>query len=1033
MTNQKSNRDVQVSNWEKHLAGIIEQTNKNIDYLSRSVKSNEDMSAKFMRPPPPPPRLAHSGRRPLAPVPPSPTIPTNPHLPTSPSHYQRQAKEVLNASRGAVSVSRPLSKHIEDDVTRRIGQSVKRTVERTITEKSHAGQARVDRLSDQLEHLSEDIVKMHKDHIILSQSFASQDRLSKRLKDEWEKQRGIVKKLEAEMLKDLGWKEATTVDLKVLNDQQIQDNSLRVTSNELRSAMEAIASKLMVAVDRATTASRTSFESELSVLKEEINALKDENKMLRENFNEVHVKSIISGAVEGHLNRVEAKITSSAQSMVGTAIKASEEKINAGIVGRVKDCLGREVMKTRERENELEEQLTSDIDFKKQVNLLLASQLGEFKECLVKDIGKMTKEKIRDSKIERDMMKEMVNNTMDEVKEMMKGQKALDPEDLEVMRARVLDLEQRVHNNHVIAEVAALSKVIQTILDGNSKNENNFNRISEDVSLIYNATELKHKKVENELKTYMDTQVQAVTKEGTELKKKVQASLAVMSQFGNRIDSVEETTKDKVVCGAETMVMGELEKACDLIKFEFHRNLDNIGRVIDTKFQASEGCMQDLRDTITRREDELEEKVDLLSKTSTDIETRTTTHTDDIRNELYMLKADVGTIKETEEKAKSSLTDLVSCYGKVSALENKINVDMSVLQSEFVNLQDNIIDVNAASQERINILVKEVREELSSCTKGAERQSQEPSVDEGEGKTYSSTKISQEMRLQQSRLEKAEIKIGSLENDVTDNKSQTTYVEESLKIFREQSDEQAMATLDTLNEIQSKCLNEKNHRSFVENDLKTIQRRISELKEKEEPNVNRHITPDNEIVMLHGRQVAFRDESEQTQSNENEESQYTEKMPYLHASVAAGLLPIVSDPPSISIEPASFSMAMSESVEGSISEYDRIEAVSTVELVTENENTNNLHSFDASDKEVDAVRIEILSTGDELDNSISECMSSFDEESIASLDNSFKIKDLDMGTNDVATARSSDNSSQGQPGEKSSNSYDSSFESEIGL
>ena len=167
--------------------------------------------------------------------------------------------------------------------------------------------------------------------------------------------------------------------------------------------------------------------------------------MLRENFNEVHVKSIISGAVEGHLNRVEAKITSSAQSMVGTAIKASEEKINAGIVGRVKDCLGREVMKTRERENELEEQLTSDIDFKKQVNLLLASQLGEFKECLVKDIGKMTKEKIRDSKIERDMMKEMVNNTMDEVKEMMKGQKALDSEDLEVMRARVLDLEQRVH------------------------------------------------------------------------------------------------------------------------------------------------------------------------------------------------------------------------------------------------------------------------------------------------------------------------------------------------------------------------------------------------------------------------------------------------------------------------------------------------------------------------------------------------------------------------------------------------------------
>ena len=783
-----------VSNWEKHLSNIIGQTNKNIEFLSKSAKSKREVSAIYNNPPlpPAPPILLTSvaGHTSCQVAKPQLARIVPPSLQPAPDYFQKHAKEIINASRGVGVISRPLETQVEDDLTRKIGQSVKRTVERTMSEKSQISQARVDRLFDYVEHLKEDTKKLRRDHHALSRLTASQDRLSKRLKDEWEKQRNMVKTLEAAMTKDLGWKESTTIDLKILKDQQLQDSTLRVTGDEVRSSMETITSKIMVAVDRATAALRDTFESD--ILK-----LNDENKILRENFNESRVRTIISNAVESHLSRVQSKISCSIRSSIIHDIRASEERINASILTKSHDVFDQRSMEDNAeatKDSELIHNLITNGDFETHINALITAQLNKCKTYLLQQ----SKRDIERSKIDRDKMKDMVNQTINEMRSMMENTKHGESS-YEDLTSRVLSLEQEKQNVSAINADNFRTDVETILRNGEIRNYSKINEIASDISMIKNG-----------LKTCMKTS--CTLRECMEQREiNHHSTLAKIIQLSERIDSFEKAPEEA----------GILEK--EEYRVSIGR-IDRIGKQIN-QLDSDILSIKNQPTSIDQRLHEVEDLVrhmitEKLKHLSDDTDTQIVNHVNDIQKEIYILKEDLFKLKVSDDRAKSSVADLVSCYGKISALENNTKTDLSTLRNEFVHLQDNIIDIHSTSQEIIDTVAKDIRQEIMPMisTKGTElhvvREKAEYEIS------------------QQAYLKSLEAKIMCLEKDVA--------------LIRGQ-DANAFVLPNALNEAQAKLKDEECFRTSIENSFKLVQQRISKLEKrgKGKVNVQRHYTLDN--------------------------------------------------------------------------------------------------------------------------------------------------------------------------------------------
>lgn len=779
-----SSQDIQVANWEKHLAGIIEQTNKNISFLNKSVKpignattTNQENNSV----PPPPPLPNNSRRSSTSPFPPP--FPPNHPVQNGMGYYEQQAQQVLNGNHSSrrASVSRPLQKNVEDDLTKRISQSVKRTVERTIVEKTNAAQTRVDRLNDQLESLNEDNVKMHKHCSNLSRSMASQDRLGKRLKDEWEKQRAVLKKLEDAMLKDMGWKEATAIDLKIMRDQQTQDTSLRVTANELRSALETITAKTMVAVDRATISSKQSFDSELGFLKQEMKSLKEENQVLRHElqsctetssrfmskFDEGHVKDILSNAVRTHLNVVEAKISSSTRSAVREDINACEVRINLGVVEKLKDCLGREVLQDGgdihrvfasivetmldRQQKEMAQNLSSSIllaicenqgeagcRWNDHVNTLISSQVNECRKQIMNGVAK----DIAKANADANKLKEIIETTLNQaIIDTVRTKDSTSSDEfkknIDSMAVRLEGVERwkdeipvpvlsAQNNTHTGSrqddsdqgglknDIGLALTDLQALSDNCVKNEEQVNNLNADMCNLYGAMDAKLKRNLEECQLKIDYKMQPLENRVVEVNDKIEciqrahdeirATIKSIISHGKRIEDLESTVRnDRNISEEEKkpeldMIadtrLDKISQQSEVLKEEMKRQIEkNRGEMLRK--------MKEVEDSISQLRIGIEHQIDSLQKESVGSQSKIQGQYRD----LLSLESAVGEMKTSTDKRTSSFTDIASCFGKVSALDGKVGVEMASLRSEFVSLQDNVIDMNATSMERISTLV----------------------------------------------------------------------------------------------------------------------------------------------------------------------------------------------------------------------------------------------------------------------------------------------------------------------------------------
>jgi|AntRauTorckE5430_2_1112549.scaffolds.fasta_scaffold03229_1 chromosome segregation ATPase len=776
-----SSRDIQVANWEKHLASIIQQTNTNISYLNNSVKPlhatrpNGDAPSDVLPPPPPNPRQYST----TLPPPIFQSDPSELHNTSiGENYYQLQAQEVLRSSHRRASVSRPLQKNVEDDLTKRISQSVKRTVERTIHDKTNTAEARVDRLNDQLQGLNDDNVKIHKHCSNISRSVASQDRLGKRLKDEWEKQRTVLKKLEEAMVKDMGWKEGTAIDLKILKDQQTQDSSLRVTANELRSALETITAKTMIAVDRAAISSKQVFDSELRLLKQDMNTLKEENQTLKRElqncsevsakfastFDEGHVKNIISNAVHSHLNVVETKILSSTRSAVREDISASEERIHIGAVEKLKDYLGREVLQEGSdinrvfasilesmfdrQEKSMTRKLTSSVlavivenegessrTFHNHLNTSISMKVEECKKQVMCDVAA----DIAKANTDANKIKISVENTLNEMLPNIASIKDNTTDDLKndlhSMEGRLKQLENTTNECPVSAQdgkrqqnlennISVALSNIQTLSENSIKNEEKLNHVSADMCNVYDAINTKCKRMLGDYTLEIDAKLHSIDENTGEFEEKFQTIQSSCCEMQSKTAAYNKRIEELVSSIGNVNTILEREKesepVLDSTLEKYTLRLDGLSHQSET---LKEG-MQKVEYQIENYQGDMVEKMKRVEETLKSyrgefVETETRLQ------EQYQEFLSLEKTKTMEDKHASTFTDIVSCFGKVSALDSQIGTEMACLRSEFVDIQDNVIDMNKASMMRINTLVTQVRGEVSAKTTPSECQSGE--------------------------------------------------------------------------------------------------------------------------------------------------------------------------------------------------------------------------------------------------------------------------------------------------------------------
>lgn len=692
--NELHNDEYREADWEKHLNTIIEQTTNNINYLSRSVKT------PLNDPLPHPIRLkqrAKDGRSPSAP------IPAPPNFKSSTALCSREMN-TIDRPNFSVGVTRPLSKQIEDDINYRIGHIVKTSVARAMTEKSDICENRVDRLADQLDNISDDTLKVHKEYTILSRSVASHDRLVKRLKEEWEKQRFILKQIEGEILNNVGWIESMKLDLHALKDQQIQDTATRLSNKDLKDAMGSTMSKMMVALDRAKIAWKNSLEADLSMIKENMDDIKEQNHVFRQNFDEVHMKKIISSAVESLFKKVEMKISSNAKKVVDTGIKTSEEKI----LDRVKSILNKEKLEEKYKTNF--NSMPSDTEFKNHLNSLLGSEFSEFKDGLLRDVTKRMEEIGRKSSEERDMMQLMIEKDL----------KIADPtEDLKILQNKLNDLEQQMRDNHNNnKEINIFRESIENSFNEYySNNEDRLRMSEEKMTHALEVMDARCTHVEEKSRNFVLNADILSKADSDEEKKEISSFLTnLLNQCG--IDEGIAKKKGGAISA---------HKECSSNNGKIISN-EQLLQELDSmreKTHEVEGGIQAFQRSMSRRMDLLEDR---MTTTLAKVEHEISTQTKSIQNELDKMKADTSKINKIEDRAHLSFTDLVSCHGKVSALENSINIDISELRREFIKLQDTTIDLNATSHDRINTLAQEVRGALLSSSSKADFESKRKEV-----------------------------------------------------------------------------------------------------------------------------------------------------------------------------------------------------------------------------------------------------------------------------------------------------------------
>ena len=724
--------DTQVAHWEQHLASIIEKTNQNIKQLSRggSMQSSiENENCNIER--------SNTSRSESS---------LNHNVATM-SAYKYQTTQFENGMHSLPPpppmpcytptevVTRPIPKHVENDLTKRVEQSIRKSVERIIHEKAQNNQLRINNINDRLESLSDDFSKVQRERDILSRTLSTHERLSRRLKSEWESQRTALNQMESMMNDE---KQASKEELDILMQRHTHDLASRVTVSQFKRAVETLSSKTRAAIEKTVLSVRKESLAELTSLREEMKAIKDlcsnlekdlENSQLQfstllSSFNETHVKEIVGGAIQSHFQDLENNTKSNILLSLKNDMKLCENELQSKCIEKLTAML---VLDENSKENKLIRNIAfiikSILDEKEQwyIDTLASSILTKLtsSEGVTKIAAGLSKN--RDSNIQE--TNSMILNLSKRIEKLEYDLKDrnMNFSEIDKVMKNIDILKNDCDAKYKISSTEVSQKVEQVTSDLRDqfvpRNE---------LTVALSNIESKFKDVELEMNGLRDMYFKDIS----ELKSTLDHVTSISEQHENAIkliDTMSKATDHKLIGHMTQYAQNEYASMADLHairetskseKTLVDEKIDKVSiKVQDIdelvkKLDTTQGQLVKSTETLNYKVNDLGSKANGMEKTVFD----TIQSMNSLQLELSKTRTNNSIYSEIlmNEDIFSSGVLTHDC-DKINDIEQRIQVETSKLQQDFDSLQSSFLEMKKTSVERTDFLIQGMKNELMAC------------------------------------------------------------------------------------------------------------------------------------------------------------------------------------------------------------------------------------------------------------------------------------------------------------------------------
>jgi hypothetical protein len=277
--------------WERDLVHAINTTNQNIAFLRAQADNAQPSFSDIV----PPGKQQFSNKYKQEPV---------THTEAS-NYFEKKAKESFDSSQG-VGITRPLPKHVEDDLTMRIGSAIKRSVDRTMQEKLTLLQGHLNQLDSQMNSTEQCEARNRKLISSVVRNLPAFEQNIKNVTTEVNQLKDVIDQLQSDTTANKVWRDMTDANMKHMK-QHIIDVSKKFTDkSDVREALELIASNIATTFQSAIVAVKSDVDKQFQFFRSDLLLAEKETRQLTEAVRVLEAKDPAIGreALMGVVERV---------------------------------------------------------------------------------------------------------------------------------------------------------------------------------------------------------------------------------------------------------------------------------------------------------------------------------------------------------------------------------------------------------------------------------------------------------------------------------------------------------------------------------------------------------------------------------------------------------------------------------------------------------------------------------------------------------------------------------------------------------
>ena len=741
---------MEVTQWEKNLASVIEKTSNNIQYLSRKVDNIGTTKSPYTTQ-----KKPNSPSRMMIPQPPPSPLVISSNSKDMQSRYspfphplltnQNQIAAVAKFhSSGEIGFTRQLPKHVEENLISRIRQSVRRPIERTLSDKCLRIQNRIDTYGEKIESISDDTLRDHKTLCEVIRNGSSQERQTRFLKQELENQKTLLRKLSKQIKEDETWKENFDESIKEIRSKIKDDQSIRITNSEMKSTLNNAHQATVLLVKDTTTAVHNSMELDLEILRQEVKSLRNENLVIKQtqtkndtvhrsliaSLNRENIKGIVSDAITSQMSSFEEKIMSD----LNLNMKQDIKRFCNNMENSIEQNFNQKLSKSTAAIEELK-----DIGTPSMISRIVIKALQESEDAFIRN--KFLVEKQRQNIIEnlkeeqfKQIKAEVSSNIHAELKDNRK-------QTMEFVQAEISQLksnqqtDQEKKENSIEGDGMAIFKpwscdretIVKDLISKASKItilpiENRMTNI-EKYYLSFKKTIDDHfekrseefkdgirdkdamysliKKLENDIKCTKQSQQWKVEFEGMKQKNQdlndlAKSSLVRLKEVGIRIEKVEEEVCDSTY---------------NIKQSEKFQNIENKVKIVEQLISKLENHVLTVDSTLSLLGNELPNKISSLENDITKVKVESLTSKKDLSFALDRMaeqKDDVNHTSKYLVEVQEKVTGLYENTGKTAKQFIDIGNCVNEARHDVLKLKEKVNTISECNKENKNSITAEL-------------------------------------------------------------------------------------------------------------------------------------------------------------------------------------------------------------------------------------------------------------------------------------------------------------------------------------